>query len=273
MKKLDKILAIASAVMFMSCVGGSPRAVKYNEKGIPYALELPENPTETQVFEELQIVEDFVNKKHKEFSHDQLENNTFDIYIKVYYGFTTARVFVFEDPKTGASWTSGGVFTSDLHKGYYQGVLDGKMGVSSMKRGYFCTLLKNANIECYGVSIHFLDDGTEGHNFVIYKPIKTSKDWYVLPCGSRITMDDANVTPLNGLTIEYYLNSIREEFKLDYLVTEPPIVTEGQKSAGVHLTRREEFSTANEMIDGLILQYKQMIDSLILQYKQMFNLK
>ena len=64
MKKFNKILAIASAVMLISCVEGvSSRAVKYNEKDVPYALELPEKPTEDQVFNELQKVEDFINKK------------------------------------------------------------------------------------------------------------------------------------------------------------------------------------------------------------------
>ena len=41
MKKFNKILAIASVVMFVSCVRGvSPRAVKYNEKGGPVLEEL-----------------------------------------------------------------------------------------------------------------------------------------------------------------------------------------------------------------------------------------
>ena len=261
MKKLDKILAIASSVMFMSCVVGvSPRAVKYNEKGIPYALELPKNPTEAQVFEELQIVEDFINKKHKEFSEDQLLHNTLKFCSEVYCKSTGTKSFVFKNLElTNVFCKRASINTSDLNERFYQGVLDGEMGVCTIKQGYFHTLLKNANIECYDVSIHFLD-GTASHNFVIYKPTKNSDDWYVLLCGFRIIMKDGKDTPLDKLTIGYYLNSIRKGHILDYLVIEPPIL--GQQSPGVDLKRRiiDVFSNARATVDRLILCYKKMFN-------------
>ena len=263
MKKFNKILAIASVVMFVSCVGGvSPRAVKYNEKGIPYALELPKNPTEAQVFNELQIVEDFINKKHKEFAEDQLLHNTLKFCSEVYCKSTGTKSFVFKNLElTNVFCERARINTSDLNERFYQGVLDGEMGVCTIKQGYFHTLLKNANIECYDVSIHF-SDGTASHNFVIYKPTKNSDDWYVLICGFRIIMRDGKATPLGKLTIGYYLNSIRKGNILDYLVIDPPI--SGQQSLGVNL-RRE--------IDIFLKNASAAMDGLILRYNEMFNLK
>ncbi|MBP3320111.1 MAG: hypothetical protein J6K87_00480 [Clostridia bacterium] len=236
--------------------GVSPRAVKYNKKGIPYALELPEKPTEAQVFNELQIVEDFINKKHKEFSKNQLLNNTLKFYSEVYCTYTGTKPIVFKDFNiTNVFCGRARINTSDFNERFYQGVLDGEMGVCTIKQGYFHTLLKNANIECYDISIHFLD-GTTSHNFVIYKPTKNSGDWYVLPCGFRIIMEDGKATPLDKLTIGYYLNSIREGYILDYLVIDPPI--SGQQSPGVDLQSEIDiFLNASAEIDGLILCYNE----------------
>lgn len=202
MKKLNKILAITSAVMFMFCVGGgSPRAVKYNEKGIPYSLELPENPTETQVFEELQIVEDYINKI--KCSPEKSLHNTIKFYSEVYCKSTGTKPFIFKDLKTaGAFYRHAVINVSDLNERFYQGVLDGEMGVCQVTSGYFYILLNNAGIECYCMSLSL---NTGGHRFVVYKPNHCSKDWYVLPCGLPI----AGVE-LKDLTLSKYLTVIRD---------------------------------------------------------------
>ena len=213
MKKLNKILAITSAVMFMSCVGGvSPRAVKYNEKGIPYALELPENPTEAQVFEELQIVENIICEKCEKFSIDQLWHNTFKFHSEIYYCHKDcpeelakwlASKYIFKDLKTQIRCCEEAALDySKITERFYQGVLDGEMGVCQVTSGYFYILLKNAGVECYCMD---LNSNTGGHRFVVYKPNHCSKDWYVLHCGLPI-----EGVELKDLTLSKYLTAIRD---------------------------------------------------------------
>ena len=64
MKKLDKILAIASAVMFISCAGEvSPRAIKYSPAGIVSDLELGTNFSSDALLNALQIAQNKINEK------------------------------------------------------------------------------------------------------------------------------------------------------------------------------------------------------------------
>lgn len=192
--------------------GVSPRAVKYNEKGIPYALELPENPTETQVFEELQIVENIIREKCEKFSIDQLWHNTFKFHSEIYYCHKgcpeelakwLASKYIFKDLKTQKRCCEEAALDySKITERFYQGVLDGEMGVCQVKSGYFYILLRNAGVECYCMS---LISNTAIHCFVVYKPNQCSKDWYVLPCGLEITDVE-----LKDLTLSKYLTVIRD---------------------------------------------------------------
>lgn len=185
--------------------------------------------------------------------------NTLKFCSEVYCKSTGTKPFVFKNLElTDFFCGRAKINTSDFNEQFYQGVLDGEMGVCTINQGYFHTLLKNANIECYDVSIHFLGS-TASHNFVIYKPTKNSEDWYVLPCGFRTIMEDGKDSPLDNLTIGDYLNSIRKYYTFDYLVIDPPI--SGQKSIGVDLQRRiDVFSNARATVDSLILRYKKMFN-------------
>lgn len=91
---------------------------------------------------------------------------------------------------------------SKITERFYQGVLDGEMGVCQVKSGYFYILLRNAGVECYCMS---LISNTAIHCFVVYKPNQCSKDWYVLPCGLEITDVE-----LKDLTLSKYLTVIRD---------------------------------------------------------------
>ncbi|MBQ3092685.1 MAG: hypothetical protein IJC57_00240 [Clostridia bacterium] len=223
MKKLNKILAITSTIMLMSCVGGSPRAVKYNEKGVPYALELPKNPTETQVFNELQIVEDFIYSKSKSYGHEKLMVNTLKsisrfVFLKKGCSPCLAEwisnQYYFKDLNTVNDYMLKNPFKrSEIDSHYYQEVLEGNVGICCVIAGYFYNLLRNSNIDCKIVSLTTSPTNLS-HSFVAYKPIRNSTVWYVLPCGLVVIEHSESKYPvsLRNLNLTEYITTIKDSF-------------------------------------------------------------
>ena len=194
-------------------------------------------------------------------------HNTIKFYSEVYCKSTETKPFIFKDLKTaGAFYRHAGINVSDLNERFYQGVLDGEMGECTILAGYFYNLLKNAQIECYSVDIKYADD-TKNHNFVIYKPTTNSETWYVLPCGLRLSEKNGKDITLDKLTLEYYLNSIKNFCKLYSLYITPP--KSDQTLEGVTLWDRLKLPINNPFL-GIS---KMMTYHLIPVYKKMFDLK
>ena len=160
MKKFKKILATISSITLMSCFGDiKSEAVKYNKNSVPYALELKKKPTEGQVFEELQKVENFINSECAKYTPKQLFENTLKYESEYLYKlkgcgeklaeWLSNRCYFRDEFSVTKEGTLNTEPTFKLDKHYYDVVLRGEIGCCRMIVGFYSTLLTMSGIEHY----------------------------------------------------------------------------------------------------------------------------
>lgn len=218
MKKLDKILAIVSAVMFMSCVGGvSPRAITYSPAGIVSNLELGTNFSSGALFNTLQIAQNKIDEK--------LEKENMSTSEKMAEALLIKKEFIYKEmgkknykilaKQCKASLEQTNVTIGNLLKlkledknAYeYQEVCNGRLGSCETLAGYFKSLIPH-QIESYIAKFNSPSLRCS-HMFVVYKWDKT---WRVLP-----TCANPGEVKLKDLTLTKYIQDFISYFKLTEL--------------------------------------------------------
>ena len=231
MKKLNKILAIAFAVMFMSCAGGvSPRAIKYSPAGIVSDLELRTDFSSDALFNALQIAQNKIDEKFQE-KKKQLKNKTHLSDTMVHdivasEGMDEAllikKEFVYKsmgkiDYKSCTETCKADLTQIDAVMGEilklkledknayeYQEVCNGRLGSCETLSGYFKSLIPH-QIKSYIATFRSSSPKCD-HMFVVYKRDKT---WRVLP-----TCANPGEVKLKDLTLTKYIQNYISYFKL-----------------------------------------------------------
>lgn len=213
MKKLNKILAVASTVMFLTCTAGveTQAGVILNEKGVPIELKYSsETPSLDEIFQDMQILENYVKKRRNETKLD---------YQKEAFLICLNRLLreCAEKHRKQTILLRNVVEADDLLKEYnakYEDFITivsaeaatGAVGNCAFWAHYLSSILSKAKINNHILVL----SGRLGaaHATVIYR-LNTTDSWMVLTCG----YDPKNQALVSKLTLEQYL--------LDFIETSP----------------------------------------------------
>ena len=157
MKKLNKILAITSAVMFMSCVVGvMPKAqVVYktfkNETGevkVPVRFEYPNGFTEDRLLSDIKEFNNHIVDKYRQLSAKTL----YDLNIILDNTFLKTNHRTAED--LANYYDENSIDSFDLNMYYYRCFQNGQFGACRFMAGTTYCLLRNSGLtDCYVISI------------------------------------------------------------------------------------------------------------------------
>lgn len=213
MKKINKILAVASTVMFLTCTVGveTQAKVTLNEKGVPIELKYSsKTPSLDEIFQDMQILENYVKKRRNETKLDDQEKA---------YLICLNRLLreCAEKHRKQIILTRNIAEAEKLLQEYnakYEDFItivsaeaaNGAVGLCTFWAHYLSSILSKAKINNH---ILWLSGGLgAAHAIVIYRLTKTAP-WMVLTCG----YDPKNQELVSKLTLEQYL--------LDFIETSP----------------------------------------------------
>ncbi|MBQ3093098.1 MAG: hypothetical protein IJC57_02455 [Clostridia bacterium] len=213
MKKLNKILAVASTVLFLTCTAGveTQAEVILNEKGVPIELKYSsETPSLGEISQDMQILENYVKKRRSETKlDDQIKS----------YSICLNRLLreCAEKHRNQIILTRNIAEAEKLLQEYnakYEDFItivsaeaaNGAVGPCTFWAHYLSSLLSKAKINNH---ILVLSGGLgAAHAIVIYRITKTAH-WMVFTCG----YNPAKRKLPSELTLEQYL--------LGYIETAP----------------------------------------------------
>ena len=213
MKKLNKILAVASTVMFLTCTAGveTQAEVILNEKGVPIELKYSsETPSLDEIFQDMQILENYVKKRINETKLDDQKKAYLICLNKLLVQCVKQRseqiILTNNLDRTDELLIKYNAKYEDFEKIVFEEAAKGAVGNCAFWAHYLSFLLSKAKINNH---ILVLSGGLgAAHAIVIYRITKTAP-WMVLTCG----YNPAKRKLPSGLTLEQYL--------LDYIETAP----------------------------------------------------
>lgn len=209
MKKLNKILAVASTAMFLTCTVGveTQAEVILNEKGVPIELKYSsETPSLGEISQDMQILENYVEERRDTIPFDDQQKAYLICLNKLLNQCAIQSQEQSDCIQAVELLIKYSAKYEDFVKIVSAEAANEAVGNCAFWAHYLSFLLSKAKINNHVLSLR--GASRYGHSIVIYR-INKEEPWMVLTCG----YNPARRKLPSGLTLEQYL--------LDYIETTP----------------------------------------------------